>query len=373
MINDVIEKNLKQLLLVIILVSGVIIGSKFLLNNFYPSDGSSDQIDTVPVGTENVAENTNPVRIEDMEGVSILNGKTNLTLDHIASATYHIAGVPEAVFEDGEFKKGGMYSKITAYSFGDIDRDGNGDAVVATTLYTEGKEISELHVVLNRDNYPKTLEVIPPTGDIEVLAYKQVAIKNGQIVLTLKTAEKDIIKTYILNRTELVEYTKQSVLKVYENKDFKFSFLYPEGLRVESRPIIQDGKTVSETLAVVVNVPFLKTYSMWKEKRFSIFVRPGVCPYRNDAVSISKYNLDVKIYDPDYTVTSNTQNQEKMREYMIYKDRYCYTAVLRVAGPGPLSPDFPQIENPEKPTDLKSFLDSELETLENIFATFGFL
>ncbi len=373
MINNLIEKNLKQLLIVIILVLGLVVGSKFLLDNFYPSDGSNKQTDSVLVTKDDASKDTNAVRIADMEGVSILNGKTNLTLEHIASATYNITGATEAVFEKGQFRQGDIQSKITDYAFGDINYDGNGDAVVVTTLYKDGNEFSELHIVLNRDNHPSTIPVVTPTQNIDILAYKKIMIKEGQIILTLQTTEKEIVKTYILNRTELIEYTKQTVLKVYENKDFKFSFLYPEGLQIESRPIVQDGKTLLETLAVSVRIPFIKTYGMWKEKYMVIFVRPGVCPYRNEAIPVFKNGLDLRVYDPDYAVTSNTQDQEKIREYMVYKGRYCYTAVLRIAGPGPLSPDFPQVENPEKPIDLKSFLDAEMETIENVFATFGFL
>ena len=126
---------------------------------------------------------------------------SNLTLSDINNAIYTIIdavdGGTKAQFFNGKFQpqennalsNGGLNSIISAYTFGDINQDGRGDAVVITTSGKGARDarVNELQIVLNINGKPQAKNVAIPlrTGEQNqiVVGIGNISIDNSGIII----------------------------------------------------------------------------------------------------------------------------------------------------------------------------------------------
>jgi hypothetical protein len=385
--TDQVEQNVKQLILVIVFLLLFGFGVKFLLTYFYPSTPKKVEEVSVPipeqvqseVSQEDLVENTEDP-VENIDS-GVFTSKTNLTVSQIKNAVYVFGGTQEIQFVEGSFVGKTTRADLVDYAFGDINQDGHGDAIVLIKTEINKTNSLQLYAVINTNNYSKTIEITPVLVDKKIVSYEDINITGGNILLTMKIVgveadcctETSVTKNYFFAGNTIVENKDKTPMRVYESKEFGFGFLYPEKWKLESRPIYQEGKSVSDTIAVTLHMPFVNTYDTWTKKTFATFVSPGVCPYRNEAIIVDKKDLKFRLYDPAVAVTSNTTENIKLREYMVYKDRYCYTFVLRLYGPGPLAPEFPKKDLIKTPEDVAVFLEEEIIPMEDLLNIFYFL
>lgn len=328
--------------------------------------------DTLP--TPNVMENATRDEIQKDESTS-LTFRTNLTAEDLFNLSFEddTFGSLNLLSGEGRLKKSCV--KIGHFTFGDVNNDSNGDAVFELKIDPTCKgvfEKSELIVLINDNDLPTPFFVSSDVLDLGFSSYSNIEIKDQKIVLSFLLETEKISKEFRFKQGKLALVNSFETLKIYKNEIFGFSFAYPDSLFVETRSIIENGKSLKDTLALSLQVPFLQTYNTWNKKSFNLYVRPGVCPYRNDSTTVVRNEHEFKVYDPESSLTSTTQLSKKVREYMTYYNSRCYIFVMLIEGPGPASELFPK-KDITAPEHRENFLKLEMILLEQIFDTFRFV
>lgn len=298
----------------------------------------------------------------------------NITLSDIQNITYETEAddivLNEGVSEDGCIQ-------LKEYSFGDVNKDGNGDAVVLLKATSQCvlTTTERLYVVVNQNGIFKTVLVFLPIPNEGSFIYKTPIIKNGSIFVDVSFDKGITFSVFEFQFKDgvLASPINTVRLKNYINEEFKFKFKYPEGVFVSERPIIESGKNLKESLMVSLSLPFLESFNTWKEKGVNFFIKPGVCPIRASSKLEERNGIEFYKYNPDITETSDVVSIEKKREYMTYKAPFCFITILSIKGIGPKHPSFPKPEVLTAPENEELFLKLEMVSLEQIFDTFSFI
>lgn len=353
-----------------------------LLKYFYPGGNQ-----VVPIVSKDAIVDLQTTN-NDATTTSVINEKTNLVLSDIENGTY-LVGQSEIVFVDGVgHTKINESSAIKLVAFGDVNSDGNGDAIVViSTNEASTSPISrnDFFVILNKNGLAKSILFNPPLEDnVFIKNYKKLDITNGKIILDIEfslNAEDDNFNNWkakhleyiFANNNYLIKYENKVSWKKYKNTEFGFELLYPEKTVLEVRPLSDGTRNILNSLFVSVPLPFVTKYNTWTEKGLSLFIKKNTCPYRNASMVMQKNGIDFHIYEPQSSETSNTDVVSKLVEYMTYRNGYCFTIVTKLEGPGPLSPKFPKTADAKSPQNIENFFGLEFILLNQVLDTFKFL
>jgi|GEM_PF-2891038 hypothetical protein len=170
-----------------------------------------------------------------------------LTLSNIDNATYNIANA-QAQFSNGAFYPQrnsatsvdqGLNAVISSYAFGDVNGDGQGDAVVVTEsgMGARDARTDALQIVLNVHGKPEATNVTIPgrVGDKLATGFSVISINStGLITLQLTTTSTTIMRTYRYGNGILVESNATASLKTYTDTENGFTIQYDPSLTVNT-------------------------------------------------------------------------------------------------------------------------------------------
>lgn len=341
----------------------------------YPKDEGSTIVPT----QDNDLVVSNSVEVDKN---TVINRKSNLNLDDIKNTIYYILDNKESNFVDGVFKRQSLSSQIVKYSFGDVNGDGSGDAIVVTSTSNGNSPIEELHVVLNKNGVPETHKVNPPVGDTDTAQnFNSISIRNGKIVLDMDILKEDDPKCCpSIKKTISYRFLKGAIVavddaiswKTYVDNKFGFEFMYPGDSKPVVKSVFIDGREVFDSINVIVPLKFDNSYNTWTEKAFEVSVIKQACPFRGKAEPITKNNINFYFFNPNYDETSNEEKILKQEEYMATKVGYCFIITNNVMGPGINSPSYPKSSIITTPPDIYEFFNQEFIILDRVLETFKF-
>lgn len=199
--------------------------------------------------------------------------------------------------KDGEFTDR-FYFNVFSTNYGDINGDGNEDAVILSTCNTGGSgQFSEGFIYELKDGKPSLLTRIPG-GDRAFGGLVEAKIENGLLVLEAYDAGKDgaaccpefsVISRFKLSGGKLVETGKAERKVLYPAQKVSF----PKG-----------------ATSTTVKVKFTKTDD---RKRFSLGANAGqvlkVTSTEKIFVDLRKGDADVKEGEGDFTATLNESGE----------------------------------------------------------------
>lgn len=348
-------------------------------NPLYPVDVNPNVTDNQDFSVENVGVASS----SDTTYNTIINRKSNLNLEDIKNTVYYVLDNVESNFVDGKFKGRFFSSEILRYSFGDINGDGSGDAIVITTTKSNNLSVEEFHVVINKNGIPKVIKINPPLGEGDtVVNFNSVSIKSGKIILDMDISKNnDSECCSLIKKTIIYKFVNQNIVPVenaiswknYSDSKFGFQFMYPGDLKPVVKSVYLDGKEVFDSVNVVLPIKFDNSYNTWDRKTFEISVLKQACPFRDKAVVVAKNGIDFYFYNPDYEETSDDGKILKQEEYMATKVGYCFIITNNVSGPGVKSPNYPKSSIITAPPDIYEFFNQEFIILDRILETFKFI